>query len=67
MPESHPTPATTTAAVQAVASSSVTIDGVFRRAFSVFADRVAVVEARTGQRPTENLTNRGIAPGGTDR
>src|SRR3974390_3492074 len=43
MPESHPTPATMTAAAQAVASSSATIDGVFRRAFSVFSNRVAVV------------------------
>jgi acyl-CoA synthetase (AMP-forming)/AMP-acid ligase II len=42
MPESHPIPAMT-AAAQAAACSSATIDGVFRRAFTVFADRVAVV------------------------
>jgi acyl-CoA synthetase (AMP-forming)/AMP-acid ligase II len=43
MPESHPSPAAMTAAAQATACSSTTIDGVFRRAFTVFADRVAVV------------------------
>jgi acyl-CoA synthetase (AMP-forming)/AMP-acid ligase II len=43
MPESYPTPAAMTAAVQAVACSAATIDGVFRRAFTIFVDRVAVV------------------------
>jgi acyl-CoA synthetase (AMP-forming)/AMP-acid ligase II len=47
MPESHPIPAAMTAAVQAVACSSATIDGVFRRAFTVFADRIAVVAEDT--------------------
>ncbi len=47
MSESHPAPAAMTAAVQAVACSSTTIDGVFRRAFTVFADRVAVAAEDT--------------------
>jgi non-ribosomal peptide synthetase component E (peptide arylation enzyme) len=46
MSESHPIPAAM-AAVQAVACSSATIDGVFRRAFTVFADRIAVVAEDT--------------------
>jgi fatty-acyl-CoA synthase len=47
MPESHPNPAAMTAAAQAVICSSATIDGVFRRAFTVFADRVAIVAEDT--------------------
>ena len=43
MSESQPTPDAMTAAKQAAACSSATIDGVFRRAFTVFADRTAVV------------------------
>ena len=35
------------AAVQAAACSSATIDSVFRRAFTVFADRVAIVTEDT--------------------
>lgn len=57
MPESHPTPAAMTAAVQAVVCSSATIDGVFRRAFTVFADRVAVVAEDTSMSYAE-LRNR---------
>ena len=47
MSESHPAPTGMTAASQALACSSATIDGVFRRAFTVFADRVAVVAEDT--------------------
>jgi len=57
MPGSHPTLAAMTAAVQAVACSSATIDGVFRRAFTVFADRVAVVAEDTSMSYAE-LRNR---------
>jgi acyl-CoA synthetase (AMP-forming)/AMP-acid ligase II len=43
MPHRHDTsPPPMEAAVQAAACSTTTIDGVFRRAFTVFADRVAV-------------------------
>ena len=47
MSASHLTPVAMAAAVQALACSSTTIDGVFRRAFTVFADRVAVVTEDT--------------------
>ncbi len=47
MSASHPTPAAMAAAVQAVACSQATIDGVFRHAFTVFTDRVAVVAEDT--------------------
>jgi acyl-CoA synthetase (AMP-forming)/AMP-acid ligase II len=47
MPESDPTPAVMTAAVQAGACSSATIEGMFRRAFTVFANRVAAVAEDT--------------------
>jgi hypothetical protein len=47
MPESDPSPAAMTAAAQAAACSSATIDGVFRRALTIFADRVAVVAEDT--------------------
>src|SRR5271169_2742860 len=57
MTDSHPTPAAMTTVAQAVACSSATIDGVFRRAFTVFADRVAVVAEDTSMTYAE-LRNR---------
>lgn len=47
MPATHPTPAAVTAIAQAVTGSSATVDGVFRRAFTVFPDRVAVLAEDT--------------------
>ena len=57
MPESYPEPAAMTAAVQAAACASATIDGCFRRAFTVFADRIAVVAEDTSMSYAE-LRNR---------
>ena len=57
MTDSHPTPAAMTTVAQAVACSAATIDGVFRRAFTVFADRVAVVAEDTSMTYAE-LRNR---------